>query len=51
MKKTLFTLISLAFVLPVIAQLQFNGRILEQNVASPISKATVKAGKAFLVTD
>lgn len=51
MKKTLFTLLSLAIVLPVIAQLQFNGRILEKNVASPVSKATVKAGKSFFLTD
>lgn len=51
MKKTLFTLLSLALVWPVIAQIQFNGRILEKNVASPISKATIKAGNAYFLTD
>ena len=51
MKKSLFTLLSLAFMLPVIAQVQFNGRILEKNAASPISKATIKSGNAYFLTD
>lgn len=51
MKKTLFTLLSLALMLPVLSQIQFNGRVLEKNVASPISKATVKAGNAYFLTD
>jgi iron complex outermembrane receptor protein len=51
MKKAIFTLVSLLGILPAIAQISYKGRILEKNVASPVTNATIKAGDSYAITD
>jgi iron complex outermembrane recepter protein len=51
MKKAIFTLVSLLGILPAIAQISYKGRILEKNVASPVTNATIKAGDNYAITD
>lgn len=51
MKKIVLLLIAVPALMPVIAQQLFKGRILEKNVASPVSKATLSVGWGTFLTD